>query len=535
MKRVIIKIFSALIVCSFILSLGGCKIAKNAGGTVTYNLGYEPETLDPALSTLPAETTAVIACFEGLMKLDRNSKAIPGIAASYKKESDTRYIFKLRNAKWSDGKAVTAHDFEYAWKRALSPEMGSYSAYQLYYIKNGESYNKKKATAGSVGVKSIDDSTLQVDLEHPSPYFLELLSLPSYMPVREDIVSANPDNWAKNPFTYICDGPFRLSSWKSGDSMQFVKNENFYDAESVKLYRLVFMMEEDPNTYLAAFESGNMDIVQSPPASQITRLMEEKEITISPDIGVYYYSFNCNVKPLNDSRVRKALAYSIDRRYIIKNVTKNEGIPATAFVPGGIPDVNTAKLFRSVGGDYFKSEGQVADAKKLLCDAGYPSGRNFPELTLTVDNSPYHIGVAKAVQEMWNKNLSIKVNIKILNWKDMQKARKCGNFQIIRDGWFGDYMDPMTFMSLFVTGGSNNASRYSSKTYNTLIDSAKNETDRAKRMDLLHNAEKVLMSDMPVLPIYFYSDLTLINPNVKGVIISPMGYLIFENAYVVKK
>lgn len=535
MKRLMFKLLCVLIICTFILSMGGCRSAKSAGGTVTYNLGHEPETIDPALTTSPADTTVILACFEGLMKLDTNNKAIPGIAASYRKESDTRYVFRLRNAKWSDGKAVTARDFEYAWKRALSPELGSYNAYQLYYLKNGESYNKKKASADAVGVRAIDDNTLQVDLEHPSSYFLELLSLPSYMPLREDIISANPDKWAKNPFTYICNGPFRMSSWKSKDSLQLVKNENFYDAENVKLYRLVFKMEDDPDTYLADFEIGNMDIVQSPPTSQIARLAEEKKLNISPDLGVYYYSFNCSIKPLSDIRVRKALAYSIDRNYLIHNVTMNAEIPASAFVPGGIPDANITKDFRNVGGNYFKSEGQISEAKKLLSDAGYPGGRNFPELTLTVDNSPYHSAIAKALQNMWNKNLGIKVNAKTLNWRDIQKARRGGSFQIIRDGWIGDYMDPMTFMNLLVTGCGNNDSKYSSKTYDTLIDDANKETDQVKRMALLHNAEKVLMNDMPVVPIFFYSDLTLINPDVKGVIVSPMGYLIFENAYLVKQ
>lgn len=533
MKKSSIKILSLLLVCIlFILSLAGCGSAKGAGGTIVYNLGCEPETLDPALNTSPKEATAILACFEGLMKLDTNNKAIPGVASSYKKESELRYVFKLRKSKWSDGKAVTAHDFEYAWKRALSPELGSYSAYQLYCIKNAEAYNTGKTSPDNIGVKAVDDTTLEVTLQNPCSYFLDLLCLPSYMPVRKDIIYASPDKWAKSPFTCISNGPFRVSVWKKGRPMEFVKNENYYDAANVKLNRLVFKMEEDPNLCLTAYECGDMDIIQSPPTSEVMNLVDEKKLTVSPDLGVYYYSFNCSIKPLSDRRVRKALSLSIDRNYIVQNITRDKATPAGAFVPNGIPDGDITMDFRNVGGNYFNPEGQIADAKKLLSDAGYPGGKNFPNLTLKVDNSTYHVAIAKALQNMWNKNLGIKVNVKTLNWKDTQRTRNGGSFQIIRDGWIGDYMDPMTFMSLFVTGCGNNDSRYSNKTYDTLIDDANKETDQVKRMALLHNAEKVLMNDMPVLPIYFYTNLTLINPRVKGVIVSPLGYLIFENAHI---
>jgi len=528
----ILPVFLIIALC-IAMNVGCQEKAGNAmKQSISYNLGAEPETIDPALNLTVDGANVILANFEGLMRLDKNNKAIPGIAESYTKDSDTKYTFKLRDAKWSDGKPVTAMDFEYAWKRVLAPETGAEYAYQLYYIKNGEAYNTKKVTADAVGVKVIDEKTLEVTLESPTAYFLELLASPTYMPVRQDIVEANPEKWTTTPSTYIGNGPFKMTAWRPKDAMEFVKNDNYYDADRIKLNKLIFRMVEEPNTYLTAWETGEIDIVENPPPTEVARLKSENKLIISPYLGTYFYTLNTNKKPLDDKRVRKALTYAIDRQSLIQNVIKNESFPATAFVPNGIPDADITRDFRDIGGAYFKPEGQVAEAQKLLAEAGYPNGEGFPALTLLYNKTSYHAPLAQAVQDMWKKNLNITVNLQVQEWKILQNNRTSGNYEIARHGWIADYMDPMTFMDLFRTDGGNNDPKYSNKAYDDLIDGAKRENDPQKRMQMLHDAENILMEDMPIIPIFFYTNPVLVKPYIKGVTKSPLGFTYFDEAYI---
>jgi ABC-type oligopeptide transport system, periplasmic component len=533
MYRKIRRLFPILLLFTMFLSMfSGCRLWDKSKQSVSYNLGCEPQTVDPALCTIPEEGDVILANFEGLMKLDKNNKAIPGIAESYKKDSNTEYTFKLREARWSDGKPVTAGDFEYAWKRILSPDTGSEYAYQLYYIKNGESYNRKQCSVDEVGVRALDERTLKVTLESPAAYFLEMTALPTYMPVRSDIIEDNRDKWAKSPLTYIGNGPFKMVSWKSGYSIEFTKNDKYYDAENIKLRALTFRMVEDPENYLSAWETGDIDVIESPPAAEMSWLESENKLTEAPYLGVYFYTFNTRVKPLNDKRVRKALTYAIDRPALIQNIVKNRAQPAAALIPNGIPDSDISRDFREAGGSFFKPEGQVAEAQRLLGEAGYPNGVNFPKLTLTCNNTGSHGAVAKAIQDMWKRNLGIDVNIQVQKWDVLQKTRISGNYEIIRNGWLADCIDPRSFMDLFVSGSGNNDSNYNNPAYDSLIKKVDTEDDQQKRIELLHQAEQILMDDMPVMPIYFYNSILLIKPSVKGVVKSSLGFVYFDNAYV---
>lgn len=527
------RIISSLLIMIIIwVMFAGCRRTGIAGQSLSYNICTQPETIDPALSISVEEANIILANFQGLMRLDKDNKAVPGIAESYKKDSDVKYTFKLREAKWSDGKSVTAGDFEYAWKRVLNPETGAKYAYQLYYIKNGEAYNKKITSADNVGIRVIDNKTLEVTLESPTEYFLELLALPIYMPVREDVILENPGKWAESPTTYIGNGPFRMTSWRAGDAIEFVRNEKYYDVSRVKLNKVIFRMIKKSDEYLAAWERGEIDIIESPPSSEISRLKNENKLTIIPYVGTYFYVFNNNVKPLNDSRVRKALTYAIDRNVIIQNVLKNEALPAAALVPKGIPDADITRDFRDVGGAYFRGEGQVAEAQRLLYEAGYPGGSGFPVITLNYDNTGYHRELAQTIQEMWMTNLGITANLQAQDWEVLKRTRTSGSFEIARQGWIADFMDPMAFLDMFVTDRGNNEARYSNKTYDELIASAKRETDQQKRIQYLHDAENVIMGDMPVLPVFFYTNLLLIKPHVKGIVKSPLGFMYFDQAYI---
>lgn len=520
--------------------------------TIKYNLAAEPKTIDPALNDAVDGGTVICNAFEGLTRLDENEKPVAGVATKWDVSSDgLKYTFHLRkNAKWSDGKGVVAGDFEYAWKRALNPATASDYAYQLFYLKNGENYNSSqspdykgpKVTASDVGVKAVDDYTLEVNLEYPTAYFLSLMAFPTYAPVRKDVIEKNPTDWALKPETYVCNGPFKMKEWKPKDSLNFVKNNNYWNAKKIKLQNIEYKMIEQSTSALAGFKTGSLDFIESPPAPEIPGLLKSGTAKTVPYLGTYYLEFNLDpkaasvnaaaAKALSDVKVRKALTLAIDRKAITQNVTKAGEVPAASFVPKGIPEGTSGKDFASK--EYFKPGGDVAQAKKLLAEAGYPDGKGFPSMVYLYNTNEGHQNIAQAIQEMWRKNLNINVELQNQEWKVFQKTRTSKNYLIARGGWIADYTDPMTFLDLFTSKSGNNDPGYKNPKYDAAIDAAKKETNSTKRMTIMHQAEDMLMADMPVDPIYYYTNVVCIKNYVKGVHKSPLGFVIFDNAYVTK-
>ncbi|MEQ8197882.1 MAG: peptide ABC transporter substrate-binding protein, partial [Clostridiaceae bacterium] len=481
--------------------------------------------------------------FEGLMKTDDKDQPVPGIAEKYEVSADGKtYTFHLRSdAKWSDGKAVTAKDFEYAWKRALDPATASPYATQLYYLKNGEAYNTGKAKAEDVGVKATDDKTLVATLENPTAYFLSLMSFPTYFPVREDVVSKNA-NWASDPATYITDGPFKMKEWKPKDSITFVQNENYYDAKNVKLTQLTFTVIPDETSAWASYKSGELDMTDTVPTVEVQQALADKTATNFPYLGTYYYCINVSdtaksvnadaAKVLSDLKVREALSLAINRKDITEKVTKKGEIPAYSFVPEGITDAD-GKDFASKK-QYFKPEGDVEQAKKLLAEAGFPDGKGFPRLELMYNSESNHKDIAQAVQDMWKKNLGINVDLKNQEWKVFQQTRTKRQYEIARHGWIGDYADPMTFLDEFIKDSALNNAGYNNPKYDELIQKAKVEVDASKRSQYMHDAEATLLADAPIIPIYYYTNVKGVKSYVKGLRVSPLGFVYFNNVTIEK-
>lgn len=510
---------------------------------IKYNLGVDPKTLDPALNAAVDGATVLSNAFEGLMKLDEKDKPIAGVAEKWEVSSDgLEYTFKLRkDAKWSDGKQVKAEDFEYAWKRALEPKVAAEYAYQLYYLKNGEKFNKGEAKAEDVGVKAVDETTLKVNLEYATTYFLSLMAFPTYFPVRKDIVEKDPEAWATKPESYICNGPFKMKEWKPKDTLVFVKNENYWNAKSVTLDTIEYKMIEEATSALATFRSGEVDIIEQPPAQETPQLLKDGTAKLYPYLGTYFYCLNLSpnvekvdpaaAKVIKDPKVRKALALAINRQLIVENVTKGGQVPAFSFVPKGIPD-HENKDFTSK--EYYKANGDVDAAKKLLQEAGYPDGKGFPKIVLSYNTNEAHQNIAQAVQDMWKKNLNIDIELRNEEWKVFQKTRNTKNYVIARHAWIADYVDPMTFLDMWTTSFGNNDAGYSNPKYDNLIDSAKKERDLAKRTEYLHQAEEVLMDDMPIIPVYYYTNIMCTKEYVKNVRKSPLGFVFFDKAVVEK-
>src|SRR5450830_182390 len=426
---VLISVFLVVV----LLGTVSCKASKGSLQEVTYNLGTEPSGIDPATSTAIPEFSIIVQVFDGLMRLDNKNAPQPAIAKSWTISKDQKtYIFTLRDAYWTNGTPVTAYDFEYAWKRALSPELASEYAYQLYYIYGGEAFNTSikvgtkyyaqavdakgnpvtKTVGGKVvpvanmakeidpskdvGVKALDATTLQVDLESPTVYFLNLTAFPTLMPVCKAVVSTN-DKWASDVKTYVTNGPFKLVEWSHNEKMVFEKNPTYWDKEKVKLTKITYYMVEDATTALSMYQSGQLDAAAFVPLSELPKLVASGDAQILPYLGTYYCMVNVTKKPFNDVRVRKALNLAINRTAITQSITKGGQIPALAWVPYGLADALPGSDFRKASQVSFYKDNDLTTAKALLAQAGYPNGKGFPAFTFLYNISEANKTIAEAI------------------------------------------------------------------------------------------------------------------------------------------
>lgn len=487
------------------------------------NNNEEPGSLHPGTAQGTHDSWILEHTFEGLTKKTPEGEIVPGMAEKWEVSDDgLTWTFHLRDGVlWSNGDDVTAHDFEYAWKYALNPNTASTYAYQLYYLTGSEEFNgaKKgadlKALEDKVGVKALDDKTLEVKLGQPTPYFLDLTSFYTYYPVNKKVQEENPD-WYKKAETFVSNGPFKLTEWKNKESLKIVKNDQYYEKDKIKLDEVHFVIIDDENTAWQMYQSGELDLVYPLPQDVLGQLVAEKhpELQNGPDLSTYYYNLQNEKKPFNNVKVRRALALAIDRQAIVEHVAQGGQKPAYSIVPPGIPDAsgdyqeNTGKLF----------EENLEEAKKLLAEGLAEEGLDkFPKTVLTYNTQEGHKKVAEAVQEMWRKNLGVEITLENVEFQVKIDREHAGDYQISRAGWVGDYVDPMTFMDLWVSGGPYNDARWSNKQYDELIAKAKSTMDQEVRMKAMHDAEKILMDEMPVIPIYFYTKPFTLKPGITGI------------------
>ncbi|MED3691837.1 peptide ABC transporter substrate-binding protein [Peribacillus butanolivorans] len=480
------------------------------------NNSSEPGSLHPANAQGTHESWILEHTFEGLTKKTEEGKIVPGAAESWKiSEDGLKWTFKLKDGlKWSNGDPLTANDFEYAWKYALKPETAADYAYQLYYLKGGEAYNSKKGKEEDVGVKATDDLTLEVTLEQPTPYFLDLTSFYTFYPIDKKVQEENP-KWALDAKTHVSNGPFKLTEWKHKESLKIEKNENYYDKDKIKLDAVNFALIEDENTAWQMYQSGELDIAYPLPVDVQGQLVNsgDKEFKNGAELAVYYYNFNTEVKPFNNAKVRKALSMAIERKKITENVAQGGQQPAFGVVPPGIPDATGD--FQENTGDLF--EENVAEAKKLLKEGLAEEGmKELPEFSILYNTLDSHKKIAEAVQGMWRDNLGVEVTLENAEFQVKLDREKAGDFEISRAGWVGDYVDPMTFM-LWETDGAYNDAGWSNKEYDSLLKEAKSTMEPKERMAALHKAEEVMIEEMPILPVYFYTKPYMVKSNVTGV------------------
>ncbi|MFY0544530.1 peptide ABC transporter substrate-binding protein [Brevibacillus sp. H7] len=533
-KNIFVAMSSILVLGAALAGCGGDKPADSAAGNsqqtssdstgpkvLKLNLHSEPPTADPGIAEDASSGAIIRATFDGLTRTQEDGKPHESIAEKIEVSPDQlTYTFKLRDAKWSNGDPVTAQDFEYAWKRVLEPKTGSNYSYQLYYIKNAEKFNKGQAKAGDVGVKALDEKTLQVTLENPTPYFLELTSFYTYYPVNKKVVESNP-NWATDAKTHVGNGPFKMESWEHKNKLVLVKNDNYWDKDAVKLDKIEFSMVEDENTELSMFDNGELDWAGAPlsalPTDAIPALKDSGQMVTQPTAGLYMYKFNTEQTPFNNAKIRKAFAYAINRQSIIDNVTQANQQPAMGLVPPSM----------AVSAEPYFKDNDVETAKKLLEEGMKELGiTKLPPITLSYNTSEGHKKIAEAIQDQWKKAFGIDVKLENKEWKVYLEDLHQGKFQIGRSGWLGDFNDAVNFLDLFKQKkGSNNDTNWENPQYQELLNKSALETDPEKRKQILAEAEKLFMEEMPAAPIYFYTLSWVKKDNVKGVIIDGLGFV----------
>ncbi|WP_144533089.1 peptide ABC transporter substrate-binding protein [Bacillus pumilus] len=532
----------------FTLVLSACGFSGNKSGdstsssgeaktTLNVNISTEPFSLHPGLANDSTSGSVIRQTFEGLTRINAEGKPENAMASDIKTSADGKtYTFTLRDAKWSNGDPVTAEDFEYAWKWALDPKNESQYAYQLYYIKGAEAANKGEAKVADVGIKAKDKKTLVVELENPTPFFTELTAFYTYMPVNKKVAEKNK-NWYTNAGeNYVSNGPFVLSQWKHGGTITLEKNNEYWDKDTVKLKKINMSMIKDTNTELSMFQKGELDWAGSPtgnlPTESLQKLKKDGGLKIQTIAGIYNYKFNTEVKPLNNANIRKALAYSINRQAIVDKITQGEQVPAMAIVPP------TMEGFTDNKTGYFKDH-DVDTAKKLLekgaKELGYKSVSDLPALKLSYNTDEAHQKIAQAIQEMWKKDLGVKVELDNSEWNVYIDKIHSGDYQIGRMGWLGDFNDPVNFLELYKDkDGGNNDTGWESKEYKQLLNDSAKETDKTKREEMLKKAEEIIINDMPIAPIYFYTQLWVQDPKLKGVVVSGLGDVQYKWAHFEK-
>ena len=540
-KRLSLLIGLMLVLSAFLSACGGGGDsadsdkdgdAKDVAQHLRININTEPPSLNPQLAEDSTSGTVLRQTFEGLTRIGMNDEPEMAMAEDVEISEDQKtYTFKLRDAQWSNGDPVTAQDFEYAWKWALDPNNQSTYAYQLYYIEGAEAAHKGEGSLDDVGVKAIDDKTLEVKLVNPTPYFLELVAFYTYLPVNHKVAQENPDWAADAGENFVTNGPFHLVEWSHSDTIVLEKSDTYWDKDNVKLEKIEMYMINDPNTELSMFDNGELDWAGKPtgelPTDAMQALKDEGRLNTQAIAGIYNYKLNTTVEPFNNENFRKALSLSINRQELIDNILQGEQLPAMAIVPPTMIEDNEKGYY---------ADNDVEAAKqhldKALEELGYKDVSELPEIKITYNTLESHQKIAQAIQDMWVKNLGIEVTLENAEWNVFLDTVNNMDFQIARMGWLGDFNDPMNFLEMYYDAdGGNNNTGWENEEFQKLLDQSQTETDPEKRLGLLKQAEEIIVNEMPIIPIYFYTNNWVQAENLKDVHVSGLGDVQFKWAH----
>ena len=557
--------------------------AASAPTSIAVCLSSEPDTIDPALNSAVDGATMLAHLFSGLAKWSQDAngalKLVPDMAKELvegvaNEDGTVTYTYTLVDAQWSDGKPVTAGDFEFAWKRAASEDLGADYGYMFEVV---DGYNE-----GDLNVKAIDDKTLEVTLYNNVAYWDELLAFPTYFPVRDDVVGN--EAWATDPSTYVCNGPYVIDSWDHNSLITLKKNPNYFAADTVTMDTIEFYLSDDANNMLSNFENGSWQLIDDVPTNEMARLKEQypDEYVVAGQIGTYYVCWNVNeeILPATSTlkgeeaeaaraEIRAAIGLLFDRNYIVEEIGQAGQVPASSFVAMGMTNPDGSEFYKTAGGNdgYYGYYDVSAEAyednwntavetlkKYYTYDEATGMFTDFPTLTYLYNTSEGHKAIGEYLQSAMAA-VGITMNLENQEWNTFLNTRKAGNYSVARNGWLADYNNPICFLDMWTSGSGNNDVQFGrdghkdlamynldltalgydikvengtwAETYDVLISTIKTCTDNEVRYELMHIAEDLLMSTGCIVPLYFYTDIYMLSDNVSGFFSNPLGYKYF--------
>ena len=595
MKEKVKRISAIILSLILLFSLAACG---GAGKGLKVCIASEPDTLDPALNSAVDGATMIAHLFSGLAKWtqDENGKYViaPDVAEELvegveNEDGTVTYTYTIRDdVKWSDGKPLTAHDFEFAWNRAASTELAADYSYMFEIIDGFAEIWETDADGNFVNpdaklnIKAVDEKTFEVTITNAVPYWDELLAFPVFFPVREDVVSN--EAWATDPKTYVSNGAYKMTEWKHNSVIVIEKNPNYHDADSILMEKIEFYLSDDSNNMLTNFKNGTWLFIDDVPTNEIETLKAEypDEFVIAGQIGTYYLSWNVNAELLPEgsnltgeeaeaarAEIRQAISLLIDRNHIVEAIAQGGQVPASSFVAMGMTEPDGSEFYLNAGpsedyaGYYDVSaeafESNFEKAMEILkkyytYDESSKKFTDFPAITYLYNTSEGHKAIGEYIQSAL-ASVGITINLENQEWNTFLNTRKEGNYTVARNGWVADYNDPICFLDMWTSGSGNNDIQFGkdehagiamydldlteygydvnvkdgtwAETYDVLINTIKSETDPEKRFALMHLAEDMLMETGAITPIYFYTDLYMISKKVDGFFANPLGYKYF--------
>ncbi|ROS27034.1 ABC transporter substrate-binding protein [Raoultella terrigena] len=497
------------------------------------NNGSEPSSLDPHKVESDVEFNIISDLFDGLVSVSPAGEIQPRLAAKWDNKDNTVWTFHLRpGVTWSDGTAITAQDIVWSWQRLVSPATASpYASYPgNMHIVNAQDIAQGKKTPDTLGVKALDDDTLEVTLSQPNAAFLPMLAHPSLVPIDKVLVSRFGEKWTK-PEHMVTSGAYKLSRWVVNERIVAERNPRYWDNAATVINKVTYLPISSEAADVNRYKAGEIDIVFTLPINQFTQLKKTmgEQLNVSPQLATYYYEFNTTRPPFNDPRVRLALNMALDKDIIAEKVLGQGQRPAWLISQ---PDIGGVKLHNP---DYasWPRDKRIAEAKKLLSEAGYNDSHPLV-FNLLYNTSESHQRVAIAASSMWKKNLGVEAKLQNQEWKTMLDTMHTHNFDAVRYAWIADYDDAATFLNNFRTGDSENTSQYSNPAYDEALRNAAKAPDVATRGKFYQQAEDLLGKDVPAVPVYHYVRTHLVKPWVGGFTPDKLGYYFTRDMYIKK-
>ena len=598
MKKAIAILLSLAMILVLFAACGGGENTNDADKTepssINVCIASEPDKIDPALNSAVDGATLIAHLFSGLAKWEQDSAGKLNLVADLATEltegvknddGTVTYTYTLRDGlKWSDGKDVTAEDFIFAWNRAASLELAADYGYMFEVVDGYEAtQDEKTGKDAKLNAKAVDEKTIEVTLTTDVPYWNELLAFPTYFPVREDVVEN--EKWATDPSTFICNGPYKMTAWEHNSVITLEKNPDYYAADTITMDKINFYLSDDANNMLANFKNGDWLLIDDVPTNEIETLKKEypDEYHVTGQLGTYYICWNVNQEILPDGsdlkgekaeearqEIRNAIALLFDRTYIVENISQGGELPASSFVAMGLTDADGKTEFYKNAGSSEDFDGYF-DASKDASKANFDSAvetlkkyykyddasgkfTDFPTLTYLYNTNEAHKAIAEYIQSALDA-VGIKIKLENQEWNTFLNTRKNGNYSVARNGWLGDYNDPISFLDMWTSGSGNNDVQFGkgdnkdlklysidltkygldtkvengtwAETYDVLIKAIKTCDDIEARYGLMHEAEDLLMSTGCICPLYYYTDTYMLSSKVSGFFSNPLGYKYF--------